>query len=323
METLPQDALEEFLGLSKQAVAGPAEGEEPTSAQGAELDAKQKAVRQHAEGEHADTPTKRTEMPGNVSHEGDSKAKPVEKEAMNWADGIGRMLAHTHAEVLEKQGFVVPGLVGYYSQGDPEKTPKSGFWRGAGLGTLGAVAGSIPGAMAGHQGLARVGSLAGGVAGGYLGGKSAKLSPAEQKEYAKTLKAKARSMSKSSMGDDEGMETTAAAKAKIASRVLRIARDLPDDYRDAAIKTAGQELAKVGEKTHKKGLLRRMHESSGFQSAGGGLAGGALGSMLSKSKGKGALIGAGLGAAGGFLGSKANKAAYRGIDSIRGSRGTD
>lgn len=100
MQTLDTNDLESVLGIRKLAVDGPSTAALPSPSAGSVLDADQKAVRDHVSNEHAETPTKRTEMPSSTLP-ADSKAKPVTKEAMSFADRVGRLLAKTAAEDLD------------------------------------------------------------------------------------------------------------------------------------------------------------------------------------------------------------------------------
>jgi hypothetical protein len=106
MKSMDRDDLEAFLGLDKQAVAGPAEGEMPANWQGKELDASQKAKDDYLAQEHQGTPksVEKTDKWAQTcnSQEGTSKVKsdkedePKTKAAeakFQAADAIGRMFA--------------------------------------------------------------------------------------------------------------------------------------------------------------------------------------------------------------------------------------
>jgi len=108
-------------------------------------------------------------------------------------DKIARQVARQHAEVaqeLEKEAILLPGAVGYMSQGNPDATPRSGFWRGVGGGMIGGAAGALPGILSKNRGLALAGSLAGQIGGGYLGGRTAKATPEEMAAFKKKQMAK-------------------------------------------------------------------------------------------------------------------------------------
>lgn len=279
MDTLPANELEEFLGLTKSAVAGPTEGELPSS-EGGELDKAQKRVDNYVNKSQGISPPtrKESEEASSVSYQGPGteakkeamvhrlqkiagcmsktdaftspeakkkakvmsatmkmgKGEPTQarKKALNIAgkmkisqgdeeEGMettaaakakiamrimkitsgapahvktaaarvaGREMAKISTQCKEADPLI-GGLAGYYSQGDPDATPKSGFWRGAGLGTLGGIAGSLAGRKIGGQPGALTGSLAGALGGGYLGGRSAKLGKHEAAAYKKQQKA--------------------------------------------------------------------------------------------------------------------------------------
>jgi hypothetical protein len=114
---------------------------------------------------------------------------------------------------LSKQALLAQsalgGLAGYMAQGDPKKTPKSGFWRGAGGGALGALGGAALGAPAGLGG-AIAGSFLGGGLGGYLAGRTAKLSPAEQKDFARKKLIEARMQAEEAKHASVEVKTAAA-----------------------------------------------------------------------------------------------------------------
>lgn len=263
MDTLPANELEEFLGLTKSAVAGPAEAELPDSENG-ELDKAQKRVDDYAAKTQGQEPPtrKESEEAGPVSHQGPGKEAKEEKTAAS----VLRLQKVAAAMHQKEQGQtktalapLIGGLAGYYSQGNPEATPKSGFWRGAGLGTLGSIAGAVPGMALRNPALAQIGALGGAVGGGILGGKSAKLGPEERKAYVKQKAimqaAKAKDLAKESQGpgeegsseaaNEEGMENTAAAKAKIAMRVMKMTAGAPPHIKQAAAAFAGQEISKL------------------------------------------------------------------------------
>jgi len=269
MDSLPAGDLEQYLGLDKLAVGGSSNPPLPDSAQGAELDAKQKAVNENCCKEHLSSIPKRSDgadpsvsfqSEGKQPTESPDEAKQVSKQAMACADYVGRMMAK------EALAPLIGGLSGYLSQGDPDATPKSGFWRGAGLGTLGAIGGGMLGGLTRNPGVAGLGALAGSVGGGILGGRSAKLGPAERKAY---LKQKA-SMLKAKIKDK-----TAAAK------------DIQQTHRSGAIPLSPGYGAALG-------------------GIGGGVLGASGGARIGREFGgtRGALLGAGAGALGlGALGA--------------------
>jgi hypothetical protein len=99
MGSLSVEELEGLLGLdsvdfTKVAVAGPVEPPMPDSLPGNELDAQMKTVEEIAAKSRTDTPPTRQQEaePTAVSHQGPGKV-PTTKEAIAWADHIGRIFA--------------------------------------------------------------------------------------------------------------------------------------------------------------------------------------------------------------------------------------
>ena len=91
------------------------------------------------------------------------------------------------------QNPLIGGLAGYMAQGDPDQTPKSGFWRGM-LGGMAGGAGGIALSRALPSKYRSMGAIGAGTVGqllgGYLGGRSAELDPEEREEYmARKIKA--------------------------------------------------------------------------------------------------------------------------------------
>jgi hypothetical protein len=112
------------------------------------------------------------------------------------------------------------------------------------------------------------------------------------------------------------------------------ARTALKKYQTAPTKkeTAGDEVKLSAERTHRKGAIRRLHESRKAQMGIGGTGGAIGGALLAARKGKttkekllrgavGALGGGLAGTGFGALSAKANKATYRGADVLRGSKG--
>lgn len=99
MDSLSREELEGLLGFegidfTKVAVAGPVDPPMPDSLPGNELDAQMKTVEEIAAKSRTDTPPTRQQEaePTAVSHQGPGKV-PTTKEAMVWADSVGRMFA--------------------------------------------------------------------------------------------------------------------------------------------------------------------------------------------------------------------------------------
>jgi hypothetical protein len=171
---------------------------------------------------------------------------------LQFLDKVARDLAHTHHEVMagmEKQALV-PGIMGYLSQGDPEATPRSGFWRGVGGGLVGGAAGAVPGILARSTPLRIGGALAGSLAGGYLGGRTARATPEEMAAYQAKKK---KGMGKEKRGQVEGEGMTsfsefttpeAQAKAKTMQRAMKMAKGAPTRVRKGAVAAAGKELSR-------------------------------------------------------------------------------
>jgi len=162
-------------------------------------------------------------------------------------------------KVIEKKAFLPGAIAGYLAQGDPESTPRSGFWRGALGGIPGAMIGGLGGAgighlLGGHAGAelgANIGALGGNIGGGYLAGRTARATPEEMELHKAKLRAKveAAGKDKESMGMPEsegaGMESTAAVKAKIASMAMKVTEGAPEYVKAAAVFLAGQQIAKL------------------------------------------------------------------------------
>lgn len=69
---------------------------------------------------------------------------------------------------------------------------------------------------------------------------------AKQKAALNIAKMKAGKI-KASQGDDEGMETTAAAKAEIVARAMSVSKDAPEHIKQAAAVLAGRQISLVKE----------------------------------------------------------------------------
>jgi len=158
-------------------------------------------------------------------------------------------------KAIEKKAFLPGAIAGYMAQGDPEATPRSGFWRGAGGGMLGSLAGAptgalIGGALGGAEGAnigSGLGALAGNIGGGYLGGRTARATPEEMEAYlaSKAKKGKKKESEGIPEGDGAGMESTASVKAKIASMALKVSAGAPEHIKSAAAFLAGREIAEL------------------------------------------------------------------------------
>lgn len=178
-----------------------------------------------------------------------------------------------YARALNKNAFVVPGIIGHYANTPEERkaTPRSGFWRGAGAGTLGGLGGAILGSAVSPE-LGSLGALGGTLYGGYAGGKSAAPTEAELKAHQAAQKLKA----------EASQEKTAAMPR------IRMARDV----RRAAARAAGAakgskaakgvaEAAKAAKGMDKKKLLKGV---AAVGTAGG--VGAAVGHKKGKTKGR-------------------------------------
>jgi hypothetical protein len=119
MRGMGRDDLEAFLGLDKQAVAGPAEPELPTSASASEIEAAHQAKKTYVEQEHSGNPKGVTKQPERAqtsdSQSRDSKVKTTKEDEPKtksagakviWADKIGRMFAKEAAEKASCGGMV-------------------------------------------------------------------------------------------------------------------------------------------------------------------------------------------------------------------------
>jgi hypothetical protein len=130
--------------------------------------------------------------------EAQEKAKVV-RQALKATKGapehVRRAAVKVTAEKMKQAAVKIaltPGaLTGYFAQGDPESTPRSGFWRGLGGGVIGNAVGQLGGSLLGGAlggeagGLIgqTVGGLAGDIGGGYLGGRTARATPEEMEIY--------------------------------------------------------------------------------------------------------------------------------------------
>lgn len=211
MGTLPTNELEEFLGLSKVAVAGPAEAEMPDSESG-ELDKAQKRVDAYVAKTQGQTPPTRDESAeaGPVSYQG--PGKEAKKEAMisrvkKLAGCMTKTDEFTTPEAKKKAKVMSATMK--LSKGKPLETRKKAL--------------NIASKMKVSQGIGDVGGAVGGGIGSGVGGGIG-----------------------SNMGG--GMETTAAMKAKIAMRTLRVAKYAPPYIKQAAASLAGREMAKLAKK---------------------------------------------------------------------------
>jgi hypothetical protein len=199
--------------MSKQGVAGSVEGDLPTSAQSAEMDASMQAKHTYLAQEHDGAPKRVQAQPAGAqtsnSMSGASKSSPSKEDEpktkaamVRWADDIGRVLAHS---AMEKDA----GRVG----------------------RAGEIVGGVGPAMR---------EFGRGVKRGWKG---------ETKDF-KDKDGK----EKKSMGDDaqtsevgEGMENTAAVKAAMVARALRVTHGAPLQVKQAAARVAGRQIAALKE----------------------------------------------------------------------------
>ena len=176
----------------------------------------------------------------------------------------------------EKTASLIGGGVGYLSQGDPEATPRSGFWRGFGGGLLGGTAGLLGGAALGGRAGAIGGSLIGQGVGGYLGGRSAKatnqekmLHDAKQKALSDLAHKELRGGEKRSFIEggadltapgmekvDEFTSPEAKAKARVLSGAMKATKNAPSSIRKGAVRAAGRQMVK-GAEFEKEGSTKR------------------------------------------------------------------
>lgn len=275
MDTLSPNELEEFLGLTKSAVAGPAEPELPTSEAG-ELDKAQKRVDAYAAKVQGQEPPTRKESAdaGPLSYQGEHKEVKtasvalLQKVAFRTLGGAARLIGQGAAG----GGLLGAGIGGIHGAVSDEGTFLGGLGRGAAIGAglgAGSTAAGIGAsrllggrygrglADAAEEGIGFVagppvtkaeklraaaaglgGQIAGGAAGAY---GASKLLPKKEK---KSQGLGADDMS--GMGGAGGMETTAAMKAKIAMRTIKITQEAPSHIKQAAARFAGQQIAKLG-----------------------------------------------------------------------------
>lgn len=274
MDNVPLSELEEYLGINKTAVAGPAAPPLPDPAQGAELNAKQKAVSDYVNKERLSSIADRSDGADvHVSFQGEGTKQPeehtdealqVSKQAMAYADHVGRVLAKTAAAAMAPP----PGGV--------QQTHRTGFVPvGSGMGAvkggvLGAM-GGMPGSTVGGALLAKYlgrspvlgalgGAAAGALGGGALGaGTGAGLSAlkrvqikSDQKQLQRLNQAirdegKKKKEKKSEFDSDDGggMETTAAIRADIADRAIRATAGAPPHIKHAAAVAAARRMTKA------------------------------------------------------------------------------
>lgn len=162
-----------------------------------------------------------------------AQEEEVKKDEKKCPECEGKGCEKCKEKNIEKVALI-PGIVGYYAQGDPEATPRSGFWRGMGGGLVGSALGSLPGLAMRNPALAMLGSTAGGIAGGYLGGRTARATPEELAMH----QAKQRALSKMTLKElgkgktkedgfckeDEFTSPEAQEKAKVMQKSLKVAK---------------------------------------------------------------------------------------------------
>jgi hypothetical protein len=178
MGSLSVEELEGLLGLdsvdfTKVAVAGPVEPPMPDSLPGNELDAQMKTVEEIAAKSRTDTPPTRQQEaePTAVSHQGPGKV-PTTKEAMAWADHIGRIFA--------KQAAATPDWYDRQVQA-AQAAQESRPLQMIGGGALGGLTGAgLGGAVGGGKG-ALLGGLLGAGAGTGLGALGAHMAGKRRK----------------------------------------------------------------------------------------------------------------------------------------------
>jgi len=170
--------------FNKIAVAGSDLPELPDSAQGAELDVKQRKVSDNVNKEHLSQVPDRSSNPDpTISFQGEGKTAAQKAKTAAIAFNMYRNVPeHMRSDVIKtaaaqmrKEGFILGGISGYAAQGDPSKTQKSGFLRGLASGLGGGVVGSSLAQVAGLGLQGRIaGDVAGQLIGGYLAGRTAR-----------------------------------------------------------------------------------------------------------------------------------------------------
>lgn len=336
MATLPTTELEEFLGLTKVGVGGPAEPELPAE-EGGKLARDQKKV---------DAEASQLQGQGSPNRNKEASVVRVMKIAMQKTSGIledPRYIAAV-ADEAHKRGDYLPKSSKLRQFRENPTSVRiglgaSGALMGGGMGyglgrAVGGEKGAIAGALLGGAGLG-----AGGVA---LGGKTSDLNRRIYSEMDKKEK-NSQGFGEEDMGGVGGMETTASAKAEIVMRSMRVTDGAPPHIKKAAAKFAGREIAKLAKADDKysvkpgyfaghKAQMRALSGRDAKQGAGlladptlignrqigglkGGLLGGGLGagigtlaggaaSLLSRGKIRpdvGTLSGAALGSVGGAV----------------------
>lgn len=236
-DQLGADELEEILGLQKVAVAGPTEAEMPESLPNNELEAQQKAkaeyVRREHEGASKPASKEQTDAQSSNNYQGQSKVAH--------ADRVGRMMAKVAGY---KQ---TDNTQHHYETGMTPLSPLTGAIKGGTTAALlSALGGGAAGGAVGGPRFAAKSALLGALGGGALGAGSGATLSALKRHQVKSDRRQIAKMNKekNSMGDMEGMEVTAEAKAKIAARLLRITQGAPEEVKTAAIRVAAREMVK-------------------------------------------------------------------------------
>lgn len=248
MGTLPVDELEGFLGLTKVGVGGPAEPELPTE-EGGKLARDQKK---------ADAEASQLQGQGSPNRNKEASVARIMKIAMQKTSGIledPRYIAAV-ADDARKRGDYLPKSSRLRKFRENPTSSRvamgaSGALMGSGFGggfghAIGGKKGAIAGALIGGVGL--------GAGGAALGGKSSDLNRRIYAEMDKQEKKEKRSQGfgEEDMGGVGGMETTAAMKAKIAMRSMRVTEGAPPHIKRAAARFAGKEIAKLAAKKDDK-----------------------------------------------------------------------
>ena len=236
MESVPASELEDFLGLSKTAVAGPAEPPLPTKGGNPEKD--QKKVEKEVDSEEAKK---------------EAQVRRITKIArIDWGQAGRTTLSNTAL------GAGLGAGIGALRADEGKRG--MGALRGAAIGGaagLGASAGSFLGGQAvrrfgNKNALDRADNIRAGLAAGFAPGaiaggviaRHATASPEENAELAR-LAQKGEYPVFSGVKSKKKQGSVAAEKAKIAMRVMSTTRDAPPHIKQAAAHFAGQEMAKV------------------------------------------------------------------------------
>jgi hypothetical protein len=257
MSTLPAQELEEFLGLTKLGVGGPENPELPNG--GEKLDKEQSKTDSEVAKMQDIGPPNRNEDEGKK----EAMARRIEKIAREYSDADIKAMA-----------TVTRGLQGYYPKGSRlralrESTPAVRTLLGLG----GGLALGAPGVALGHTIGGKKGAIIGGMLGGGVGAGLGVASGGHTADLNRRIYAAmdAQDKEKKSQGfgdpgadDMGGMENTAAAKAEIVMRTMKVAASAPTHIKEAAARFAGKEIANLTKTAKLPSSLRRDLLPNGY-----------------------------------------------------------